>query len=717
MSHVISVLPTVVAFAVHAALCITLISAVGTLAARLARRASAPFRHTLVLSVLLAMGFTPAYVALRHWQPREVEFLSATAASSVTSPQNAETSAGPFYRIDDEAPGPGVGAQSTTNGPISIGLRPTFFFFCIALLVWVVGALALLAREIPRLLEFRRLWSTLTPVDDARTTGLVERLKTEMGIRRHVRVVASTRADPFTVGWLRPAVVIPGSFCEKSTPTQLEAVLVHELAHIRRRDWAIHVAMRLLAATYWWNALVRRLVVDLSRSREEICDNFVLKVQGEGRTLASFLVDTAERVASARFSWSLGMSVNEPRHLEKRVTQLLSGDLPMIRISSMFASFILMGTLSIAALLVHADYAQAQVLSTARFIPLGDLPGGDFHSFAVGMSADGSTVVGTSYSVRGEEAFRWTEAEGMMPLGDLEGGIFRSRARNVSADGRTVVGFGRSAEGDEAIVWRDGVLTSLGDAPDPGFHSQARGVSDDGTKIAVAGREGSFVWTENAGFSPLGAIYYAQISGDGNVLAGGGVVEGVRRPAFYSDEGFVPLGDLPGGGVNGGVWSLSTDGTVVVGHAESHDNKQQAFRYKDGNMQGLGFLGVGEMTEARDVSADGSVVVGMANWNSDDWSDSLGFIWDAANGMRDIQDVFEDDFGMDLGGYRIMYATGISANGQFISGTAETPSGAREAYLADLGHPVPEPSSGMLAACGLALVGAFLLRKRRGPCR
>ena len=113
----------------------------------------------------------------------------------------------------------------------------------------------------------------------------------------------------------------------------------------------------------------------------------------------------------------------------------VGNDLPMIRISSILASFILIGTLSIAALLVHADYTQAQEASTARFIPLGDLDGGDFYSRPLGISADGSVVVGSSYSARDEEAFRWTEAEGMVPLGDLAGGSFESLARSVSADG------------------------------------------------------------------------------------------------------------------------------------------------------------------------------------------------------------------------------------------------------------------------------------------
>jgi probable HAF family extracellular repeat protein len=62
----------------------------------------------------------------------------------------------------------------------------------------------------------------------------------------------------------------------------------------------------------------------------------------------------------------------------------------------------------------------------APFVGLGDLPGGDLSSFALGVSADGSVVVGAGNSAAGNEAFRWTAATGMAGLGDLPGGSFFS---------------------------------------------------------------------------------------------------------------------------------------------------------------------------------------------------------------------------------------------------------------------------------------------------
>jgi probable HAF family extracellular repeat protein len=99
--------------------------------------------------------------------------------------------------------------------------------------------------------------------------------------------------------------------------------------------------------------------------------------------------------------------------------------------------------------------AAAPAAADPFFLGLGDLPGGLFWSSAHGVSADGSVVVGGSSSASGLEAFRWTEAGGMVGLGDLGGGAFGSLALGVSADGTVVVGYGRSAFSPffDAFIW------------------------------------------------------------------------------------------------------------------------------------------------------------------------------------------------------------------------------------------------------------------------
>ena len=81
-------------------------------------------------------------------------------------------------------------------------------------------------------------------------------------------------------------------------------------------------------------------------------------------------------------------------------------------------------------------------------------PGGSYTEVrGIGLSNDGSVIVGVGYSSGNGEAFRWTQA-GFVGLGDLSGGSFGSAAAAVSADGSTIVGSGTiAAPGERGFIW------------------------------------------------------------------------------------------------------------------------------------------------------------------------------------------------------------------------------------------------------------------------
>ena len=227
------------------------------------------------------------------------------------------------------------------------------------------------------------------------------------------------------------------------------------------------------------------------------------------------------------------------------------------------------------------------------FTGLGDLAGGSFDSQATGVSADGAVVVGYGNSASGNEAFRWTQALGMVGLGDLAGGGFGSQATGVSADGAVVVGQSLSANGFEAFRWTQALgMVGLGDLAGGGFYSEANGVSADGA--VVVGRSNS--------------------------------ASGAEAFRWTQAGGMVGLGDLAGGSFGSYAYGVSADGAVVVGQSLSASGFE-AFRWTPvvngaGGMvtvaSWLGAAGVTvtpgyTMTDARGVSADGSVVVGRAS--------------------------------------------------------------------------------------------------------
>ncbi|MHC5061449.1 MAG: hypothetical protein ACYTFK_10255 [Planctomycetota bacterium] len=96
-------------------------------------------------------------------------------------------------------------------------------------------------------------------------------------------------------------------------------------------------------------------------------------------------------------------------------------------------------------------------------------------------------------------------------------------------------------------------------------------------------------------------------------------------------------------------------------------------------MVGLGFLtGTDYYSYASDVTANGRTIVGSSIGDEGD----RAFIWDPNNGMRNLKDVLETDFGLDLTGWQLEVAYGISANGSTIVGSGMNPSGNIEAWVA-----------------------------------
>ena len=98
-------------------------------------------------------------------------------------------------------------------------------------------------------------------------------------------------------------------------------------------------------------------------------------------------------------------------------------------------------------------WATAAVPGTAaEFIPIGDLPGGEFFSQATAISADGNVLVGESDSGAGRQAFTWNATDGMLALGALPGGRY-STGSAVSSNGAVVVGASARGNRVEAFRW------------------------------------------------------------------------------------------------------------------------------------------------------------------------------------------------------------------------------------------------------------------------
>ncbi len=344
---------------------------------------------------------------------------------------------------------------------------------------------------------------------------------------------------------------------------------------------------------------------------------------------------------------------------------------------------------------------------TARFYPLGDLPGGRVWSSARAVSSDGRVVAGASSSADGDEAFRWTVETGLVALGDLPGGAFRGIVRAMNGDGSVLVGQSATSTGEAAIRWAlPAGLDSLS-ALSNVANSVARGCSLDGNVIVgstVTGSSGSaFRWTSASTPADVllpdtdnlfGDTDAQGVSSSGAWIAGSVSPAGPGLAALWSpSSGWVVIGDIPGGRVDSFAVAVNDAGNIAActGASPSSGTSFEAYRWADGVIEPLGDLPGGTFQSyATGMSADGSVIIGYSDGTPPpNFRNYDAFIWDAAHGMRKLQDVLGSDYGLQLPGWTLVISFAISGDGQNIVGVGVNPAGVSEGWLIRLGETCP----------------------------
>jgi hypothetical protein len=218
-------------------------------------------------------------------------------------------------------------------------------------------------------------------------------------------------------------------------------------------------------------------------------------------------------------------------------------------------------------------------------------------------------------------------------------------------------------------------------------------ISTDGSTIVSARGANAFRWTTTGGLQtlqfPQGVTFSSAngINADGSVFVGSYNGPGNSAFRWTSEGGFQHL-DVLGGEFNPSAQAVSDDGSVVVGF-----NGTYAFRW---TAEGTQILGDPRFySAAMDVSGDGSTLIG--------YSDDGPFIWDATHGMRNIQQVLVDDYGLDLSGWTIQNVTAISADGRTIVGNG-IHLRQSEAWIATLTHTGDYNANGTVDQADLDLV-------------
>jgi beta-lactamase regulating signal transducer with metallopeptidase domain len=188
-----------------------------------------------------------------------------------------------------------------------------------AISIYLGVAILLAIRLVAAIVAASRLVGRCEAVVRSDWARSLEDARRRLGIRRFVMLLESDRVSvPLTVGWFRPAIILPATMPRTATPGIIDMALLHELAHVRRGDFAWNVVCKLVRLIYWPLPVVWPLDRTLGAVREQACDDLCVYLGGSAAAYRDLLLAVAATLV-VRPELSLGVAMARATNLSRRL--------------------------------------------------------------------------------------------------------------------------------------------------------------------------------------------------------------------------------------------------------------------------------------------------------------------------------------------------------------------------------------------------------------
>jgi len=324
------------------------------------QRASAGARHLVWLVTLAALLLVPGLTA---WAPIPIRVLppAPKAVSNGKSPNAA--SALPAANTVDLV---NKNEKLSINAPIAstidaspaaviggnIAASPVLSVLSIIFLVWAAVLLVIAASLGYATLMVHRIVNRARPLDSADWLSPLFEVSDRLALEEPPRLLRSEDAKmPFACGVFRATIVLPAE-CDSWSLDRRRAVLLHELAHVRRHDLIGHTLSRLACAVYWFHPLVWTAAKQLRSESERACDDLALACGARAADYAEHLLDIVTSVRRDATP-SVALAMARRKEFEGRMLAILD---PELRHSSPSRkqSAALIGSLALISIVVGA---------------------------------------------------------------------------------------------------------------------------------------------------------------------------------------------------------------------------------------------------------------------------------------------------------------------------------------------------------------------------
>lgn len=501
-----------------------LVGALTALALGLLQRRAANLRYLVAGVGLLAMLAAPVATAVTH----------ATHGPSGPAPRGAALQA-PAPGLAGTTAGVESGARSGA-GPVAPVSRPSRGGFDAwpagVVLAWLAGMLVLLVRLFAGWLLVERVRRARCGPVPGVWHGRVKALARAVGVTRRVRIAVSRRiAVPMVIGWIRPVLLLPCAALANLSPAQLEAVIAHELAHIRRHDYLVNLLQTTVETALFYHPAAWWLSRRIRLEREHCCDDVAVALCGDRVTYVRALADLEALRGDAP---ALGVAVTSGP-LVARVRRLLG--VPAPRDGQPVTWVVLALLLGALSLVLAADEpGQSTVPGRVATVEDGAI-GGRVVDVVSGRAVAGASVTAVrNGAVAGDvadSAGRY-EVAGLVPGSyqvyvDASGYVPAQYGARHFTDGGTTVQVGRG----QTVTGVDVDLQPAGGVSGRIVDQSGRGVH--GVEIVVSPNPGP------TGAGSLGAGGFAQTDAAGDFRVGG------LAPGPYVVRAYLPQEGSPSG--------------------------------------------------------------------------------------------------------------------------------------------------------------------------
>ena len=270
----------------------------------------ARLRYLMALTVLSSLTIFPLASATWTFLTEHIAFFSNhnTATTIIRAPGNSNL----WFRT----------AEQTQIGTVLGSLMRPLPWQSIVLSLYLVGVSVLILKLVAQLLYIRRLRRNVVPASDILSARL-RTLASAAGVPSIPFLAFSSKVDTALVlGWRKPLILLPTRVSSRLTSMQLDSVLAHELAHIKRRDYLVNLLQCLVEILFFYHPAVWWASASARREREGCCDDLAVQICGRRSVYIEALIALERQRAQTPLALAVGhgdLTVRVQRLLGNRV--------------------------------------------------------------------------------------------------------------------------------------------------------------------------------------------------------------------------------------------------------------------------------------------------------------------------------------------------------------------------------------------------------------